>query len=386
MVDHVAAQTMLMVFAVSVILGCAGFLAAPLILKTVGVAPDVYAEALGFMRVSFVGLIFVFAFAMFQALMRGVGRVLPPLVIVLATVVLNFLLDPIFIFGWGPIPAGGVMGAAIATLTTQSLATVIAFRLLIKGSYGISITPRMLRPDFAYIKRAFLLGFPASIELSARALGLIIMSVLVTGFGTVTLAAYGIGSNLLQVVTIPALGLSTAAASLVGQNIGAGQIDRAAKITKLAAAVGFVVLTAVGGAAYVTAPEIVGFFVTGDSAVVTEGAAFVRTTSLAWGFIALQLTIVSTFRASGNMLAAMVLALVSQWVLQFPLAFLLSRSHVLGTGGLWWSFPLTNAATATVAYLWFLKGDWKTTRLTLGSKLSSAVTEEILSEEGLPRV
>jgi putative MATE family efflux protein len=385
MVNHVAAQTLLMVFAVSIFLGSIGFVAAPAILRTVGVAPEVYAEALGFMRISFIGLIFVFAFAMFQALMRGVGRALPPLVIVFGTVLLNFLLDPIFIFGWGPIPAGGVMGAAIATLSTQGIATIIAFALLIKGTYGISITLKLLRPDPVYIKRAFLLGFPASIELSARALGLIIMSVLVTGFGTVTLAAYGIGSNLLQVVTIPALGLSTAAAALVGQNIGAGHVDRAAKITRLAAAAGFVVLTAVGCAAYVTAPAIVGLFVTGDPQVVIEGARFVRTTSLAWGFIALQLTIVSTFRASGNMLAAMVLALVSQWVLQFPLAFALSRSHVLGTNGLWLSFPVTNVATAIVAYLWFLKGDWKSTKLTSTTKMADAITTEIIIEDGLPR-
>lgn len=385
MVDHVAAQTLLMVFAVSVVLGAAGFVAAPLILRTVGVAPGVYAEALGFMRVSFVGLIFVFAFAMFQALMRGVGRALPPLLIVLGTVVRNFLLDPVFIFGWGPVPAGGVMGAAIATLTTQGLATIIAFALLLKGTYGISVRPRMLRPDLAYIKRAFLLGFPASIELSARALGLIIMSVLVTGFGTVTLAAYGIGSNVLQVVTIPALGLSTAAASLVGQNIGAGQIERAARITRLAAAVGFVVLTVVGAVAYASAPAIVELFVTGDPAVVAKGATFIRTTAPAWGFIALQLTIVSTLRASGNMLTAMVLALVSQWVLQFPLAFALSRPHLLGTDGLWWAFPVTNVLTAVVAYLWFVKGDWWSTRLTESSKANEILMEEILTGEGLPR-
>lgn len=242
------------------------------------------------MRVSFVGLIFIFAFAMFQALMRGVGRAMPPLYIVLGTVILNFALDPIFIFGWGPIPAAGVMGAAIPTLATQALATVIAMVLLMRGTYGIAISPRGLAPDFAYIARAFFLGFPASIELSARALGLMIMSVLVTSFGTVTLAAYGIGSNVLQVVTIPALGLSTAAAALVGQNIGAGQLDRAAQVTRLAPLIGFGVLTVVGLIGFAAAPAIVGFFNPGDAEVVAEGASFIRTTALAWGFIVVQLT------------------------------------------------------------------------------------------------
>ena len=384
MVNHVAAQTMLMVFGVSIILGSIGIAATPQILRLIGVAPEVYAEALGFMRVSFVGLIFIFSFAMFQALMRGVGRAMPPLYIVLGTVILNFALDPIFIFGWGPIPGSGVMGAAIATLATQGLATLIAIVLLMRGTYGIAISPKGLAPDFGYIRRAFFLGFPASIELSARALGLMILSLLVTSFGTITLAAYGVGSNVLQVVTIPALGLSTAAASLVGQNIGAGQIERAARITRLAAAIGFVVLSGVGLLAYAIAPAIVAFFVPGDPDVIAQGAAFIRTSAPAWGFIAVQLTMVSTFRASGNMLAAMILALVSQWVLQFPLAYALSRPHVLGATGLWWSFPVTNIVTAAVAYVWYAKGDWKEQRLTEISAAQERVMEEV-TEDGLPR-
>ncbi|MGI4808475.1 MAG: MATE family efflux transporter [Janthinobacterium lividum] len=381
MVNHVAAQTMLMVIGVSVVLGALGFVLAPLILHMLGVMPEVYAEALGFLRVSFIGLIFVFAFAMFQALMRGVGRAAAPLYIVIATVVLNFALDPLFIFGWGPIPGAGIMGAAMATLSTQALATLVALVLLLRGTYGIAITPRGLVPDFAYIRRAFLLGFPASIELSARALGLIVMSLLVAGFGTVTLAAYGVGSNVLQVVTIPALGLSTAAAALVGQNIGAGRLDRAARITWLAAVLGFVVLTMVGLAALAAAPAVVRFFVPGEPAVEAEGVAFLRASAPAWGFIALQLAIVSTFRASGNMLAAMVLALVSQWVLQFPFAYALSRPQMLGTAGLWWSFPITNLVTAAVAWVWYARGDWCATRLTAVPPGRNAVTDEVMVED-----
>ena len=119
MVNHVAAQTMLMVLVTSAVLGTAGYILAPYLLELVGVAPDVYSGALGFMRVSFIGIIFVFLYGMFQALMRGVGETRIPLLIVLLTVLLNFLLDPLFIFGWGPLSPHGVMGAAIATLATQ---------------------------------------------------------------------------------------------------------------------------------------------------------------------------------------------------------------------------------------------------------------------------
>src|ERR1700744_1923613 len=121
MVNHVAAQTMLMVAITSAIMGAAGYLVSPYLLELIGVAPDVYLGALGFMRVSFVGIIFVFLYGMFQALMRGVGETRVPLIIVLGTVILNFILDPLFIFGLGWLPPQGVMGAALATLATQGL-------------------------------------------------------------------------------------------------------------------------------------------------------------------------------------------------------------------------------------------------------------------------
>ena len=139
MVNHVAAQTMMMVAVTSVFLGAAGYLLAPYLLALLGVAPDVYSGALGFMRVSFVGIIFVFLYAMFQALMRGIGQTRVPLLIVLGTVTLNFILDPLFIFGWGPLPAHGVMGAALATLVTQALAAALGIAIFLRGRHGIQL-------------------------------------------------------------------------------------------------------------------------------------------------------------------------------------------------------------------------------------------------------
>ncbi|MGB6177153.1 MAG: MATE family efflux transporter [Methylocella sp.] len=364
MVNHIAGQTLLMVAAASIVLGGIGYGLAPYLLKLVGVEPDVYAGALGFLRVSFIGLIFVFEFAMFQAIMRGVGETAVPLYIVFGTVVLNFLLDPLFIFGWGPVPGSGVMGAALATLVTQGLATLLALVILRRGAYRIRLPWASLRPDFAYIERAFLLGFPASIELSTRALGLMIMSFLISSFGTLTLAAYGVGSTILQVITIPALGLSMAISTLVGQNIGANNIERASRISILGAALGFGVLTAAGIFAFAFASPLVAFFVPRDADVIAEGAAFIRTMALSWGLIGVQLCLVATLRASGNMLAAMMIALVSQWVVQFPLAYVLSKHSALAARGLWWSFPVTNLVVAFIAICWFAKGDWKKTRLT----------------------
>ena len=383
MVNHVASQTMLMVVFTSVILGAIGYSIAPGLLELLGVTPEVYAAALGFMRVSFVGIIFVFTYAMFQSLMRGIGETRIPLYIVGGTVLLNFALDPLFIFGWGGIPGHGVMGAAIATLVTQALASALGIIIFLRGRHGIQLSLKSLRPDFGYIKRAFLLGFPGSIELSTRGFGLMVMSFLVASFGTLTIAAYGVGSNILQVVTIPAMGLSMAISTLVGQNIGAGNIERAARVTFLGSVAGFAVLSLVGIAAYFSAAPLVAFFIPNDAEVIAAGAQFVRTMCLAWGCMAVQLCFVSAFRASGNMLTAMIIAMVSQWMIQFPLAYILSKHTGLGAVGLWWSFPVTNVAVAVISLCWFASGSWKKTRLTEDDKEVATVTQETIIEDGL---
>ena len=383
MVNRVAGQTMMMVAFTSAILGAIGFFLAPYLLHLLGVVPEVYDGALGFMRVSFVGIVFVFWYAMFQALMRGIGQTKVPLFIVLGTVILNFILDPLFIFGSGPIPAQGVMGAALATLATQALAAAIGFMILLRGRHGIHLSWSALRPDFVYIKRAFFLGMPGSVELSMRALGPMAMSFLATGFGTLTMASYGIGTNILQVVTIPAMGLSMAVSTLVGQNMGAGNLQRASRITILGALWSFCFLTVVGLAALIFAPEIVAFFVPHDADVISEGARFIRIMCLAWGFIGIQLTIVSAYRAAGKMLVAMAIAIVGQLLFQCPLAYMLARHTSLNATGLWWSFPISNIAIAIISVIWFSGGGWKNTRLTEDEKQVAKISNETIAEEGI---
>lgn len=382
MVAHVAGQTLLMVVLASLVLGTIGYFTAPALLRLMGVAPDVYPGALGFMRVSFVGLVFNFTFFVFQAIMRGIGKPMLPVYIVLGTVFLNFALDPLLIFGWGPVPGYGVMGAAIATLTTQGIAAVIGIVVLRRGMHGIHVRRRDFIPDLGYVKRAFFLGFPASVELSARALGLMVMTFLIASFGTLTLAAYGVGSNILQVVTIPAMGLSMAVSTLVGQNIGAGNVERAARIGQLGAALGFASLTLLGIVVFFCAAPLVAFFVPKDAAVIAAGAGFLRIMALAWGFMGVQFALTGVFRASGNMVVTMVLTLVSQWVLQFPLAYVLSKHTTLGADGIWWALPISNVVTALITIGVYAKGDWKKKRLIDSEdELTGKVTEEILVGE-----
>jgi putative MATE family efflux protein len=376
MVDHVAAQTLLTILIVSIVLSALGYLLTPIILHLLGVAPEVEANALAFMRVMFLSLPFLFLYAMVQALLRGVGEVKVPLFIVGGTVAINFALDPVLIFGKFGAPAMGVTGAAVATLISQLLAAIVSMRVLFGGRYGIHVHWRDFVPDFAFVKRAFLLGYPASIEQSARGLGMTVMIFLVTAFGTVATASYGVGVNVFNVAIIPAMGLAMATSTLVGQNIGAGNIARAEKVARLAAVITFLVLTAFGLLCVIFAPAIVAFFVPEDPHVIKEGAVFIRTALWSAGFIGLQFGLAAVLRAAGEMIPAMAIGLASQWLLQLPLAYVLSRHTELGVDGLWWSTPLANIAAAGLAAFWFLKGSWKQKRLIAPVRLQQEAVEE----------
>lgn len=363
MVDHVAAQTLLIVTGISIVLGGAGVLLAPYLLILLRVAPDVHDGALAFLRVCLAAMPFVFAYIMFQALLRGVGQVTVPLYIIAGTVFANFWLDPVLIFGKFGFPALGVMGAGVATVIAQGIAAAIGIALLFSGRYGIHLKWAYFKPDFAFLKRAFDLGYPASVEQSARGLGMTVMMLLITGFGTVATASFGVGMNILNVVIVPAMGFSMATATLVGQNIGSGNIPRAERVAHLAALLSFGALSLLGIFAFVFAHELTVFFVPEDAAVIAEGARFIRIVSWSFGFIGLQFALTGVLRASGNVMAAMIISLVSLWVLRFPLAFVLAERTSLGTDGLWWSFPVANVVTVLIAGIWFARGDWKTRRL-----------------------
>ena len=381
MVNHVAAQTLLMVITVSVVLSIIGYWLSPYFLHVLNVTPEVYKDALGFMRVAFIGLVFSFSFMIFQSVMRGVGRVTLPVYIVLGTVILNFALDPLFIFGWNFIPAMGVKGAALATLSTQSLAIVIGFFILLRGKHGIHLKLKDFKPDYKHIKKAFKIGFPSSIEQSMRAIGMMAITFLIVHFGTTTVASYGAGSNLIQLILIPALGLSMAIATLVGQNIGAGNIARAAQIGKLGGYLGFGLLSGLGIIAYAFVPFLIAFFVPNDPAVIEGGTQLLRITCLSWGFLGLQLCLTGVFRAVGNTTLPMILTLVSQWVIQFPLAYILSHNTSLGKIGIWWAFPISSVLTGLITLIIYAKGDWKKERLTgKTNKLIDKVEKEIVKE------
>jgi len=355
--SHITGQTFLMAFVLSLIFSAIGFFLTPLIITWLGAEPEVIPGAVSYLRYSFLVVIFVFGFMVFQSVIRGAGDAKTPFYIALFTVLLNLVLDPLLIFGYGPIPAFEVAGAAIATLITQGIALFMGLFILIRGKQGIKLGLRCFEPDPKVMKKIIKLGLPTSFEHSSRSVGMIIMTALVATFGTITLASYGIGMRIFSLVIIPSVSLSITNSTLIGQNIGAGKADRANKITKLSTSLGFVVLAIIGILLFIFAKPIVAIFVPGEPEVIAMGTAFVKIISFAFGLIVIQMGLFGAFRGAGNTKTNMYLALATL-VIQVSLAIILSRYTSLLQTGLWLSYPLANIFGALAAIFIYLKGDW----------------------------
>ncbi|MFW6199986.1 MAG: MATE family efflux transporter [Gemmatimonadota bacterium] len=382
-VDHAAGQSLLVVGIISVVVSVAGFLLAEPAMLLYQPEPAVAEMAIGYLRISFLGMVAVFAYYVFQALLRGVGDVKTPMYVVGGTVVLNFFLDPILIMGLGPIPAMGVVGAAWATVGSQGLAGFVGLLILFSGRYGLHLRARHLIPDREVISTIIRLGVPSSIEQSTRAMGIVVMMVLVANFGTTIVASYGIGVRILSFVIIPAMGLSMATSTVVGQNVGAAKQNRAASAAKIGMAAGFVGLTVAGMAIFLVAGPLVEAFVPDEPDVIETGARFLRIMALSFGFFGVQMVMSGALAGAGNTIAAMALSIMAFWVFRFPLAWLLSMPLEFGPEGIWWGFPVSNILSGGLAVGWFLRGTWMRRVVDDEARLEQAVLEEAKVEEGM---
>ena len=358
-VNFSSSQTVMVIFVISILLALVGYYGAGPLMRFVGAGPEVYQDSVDYFQVSSWGFIFLFMFFVFQSLMRGIGEVFMPMFIVMGTVLLNLVLDPLFIFGYGPIKANGVAGAAMASVITQGLSAVVGLVILFRGSYGIKIHFGEMKPDFKWIRKLFKLGIPSSLDQSSRAAGMTVMVMLVTGFGSEVVAAYGVGARILSLVIVPALGFAMATTSLVGQNFGARKIRRTEKVADLSTLIAIVGLTVVGGIFFLFAEELITFFVPGDDQVIKDGALFIKIMAPSFGLLGAQQVLNGAFNGVGMTTVSMLISIFSLWIIRFPVAWMLSEKTVLSYEGIWWSFPISNLLAAIVAFAYFKSGTWK---------------------------
>ncbi|MEA2081427.1 MAG: MATE family efflux transporter [Elusimicrobiota bacterium] len=376
---YISAQTLLMITAAAVLISILGYIFTPSLIALTGAEAEVIPGAVSYLRVSFAGLIFLFAFFVFQSLLRGAGEVRLPMLIVSVTVILNFAADPVFVMGWGPVPSYGVAGAAMATIFTQAIAAFMALGMILGGRYGIKIKAAYFKPAVSAMKKIFILGFPSSMEHSVRAFSFTLMVFLVGAFGTTAVASYGIVTRLISFVIMAAVGVAMATTTLVGQNIGAGNPRRAEKTAVTASLFTFAVMTLAGFFLYVFSSPLTAFFISDSPAVIKAGSDFIRIVSLTFGFAGLQIVLGGAFRGAGHTVTAMVLTALTFIVLRFASAY--GLSFFWAEKGIWWSFPVSNVVGGLAAAALFMRGGWMKKNLTDDSVFSREVFEESLPQD-----
>jgi putative MATE family efflux protein len=387
--EYAAGQTVVFALLGSALLGALGYPVVRPFLDFLGASPDVLPGATAYMEVIALGLPFMFGFFVFISLMRGAGDTVTPMLVMFGTVVLNILLDPFLIFGFEANPLFGMLGlgglqpdllaatgftgmgiegAAVATVFSRSLAMLVGLGIMFSGRKGIRIRLADLRPDFDYLRTILRIGVPASIEGTGRAVSVNALLLIVGLFATPVVAAFGIGTRVFSVIFLPAIAVARGVETMTGQNIGAGEYERAKQANYLAAKGLFLVLGAAGVAIFAFPRPIVAVF-TDDPAVLTEGATFLRYVSLSFGFMGIMRAFSGGFRGAGKTMVAAAIAVGTLGGVRLPVAYVLSQFRVslpylpesllFGVQGVWASFFVSNVVGAVVAWLWFRRGTWR---------------------------
>jgi putative MATE family efflux protein len=334
----------------------------------------------------------MFGFFVFISLMRGAGDTVTPMLVMFGTVVLNILIDPVLIFGFDGNPLFGILGlggleasllaatgytgtgiagAAVATIFSRGLAMFVGLAIMFRGTRGIRINLRDMRPDLQYARRIVELGVPASIEGTGRALSVNLFLIIVALFPQAVVAAFGIGVRVFSVIFLPAIAVGRGVETMAGQNIGAGKPDRAARSAGVASGAMFLVLSAMGVVVFVFPEPIVSAF-TDDAQVVAVGAEFLRWVAPSFGFIGVLRAYTGAFRGAGKTLIAAVISIATLAVVRIPFAWVASQ-YFPGVFpearmGVWAAFLVSNATGALIAFAWYRTGSWRDADATAGGR------------------
>jgi putative MATE family efflux protein len=356
--EHATWQTILLGLVVSLVLGGLGQVVARPLLIVLGADAEVLSLGLSYLRVSFGGAFAMILVFVINAMLRGAGEArLSMQVLFLATAV-TVVLEPLLIFGWGPVPAMGVSGSAWAFILGFGAGLVLQLYILLSRRARISINLRDLRPDFPLMVRIVSIALPSTVQMTLRSSSRLLIIGLVGAYGTFATAGYGVANRLLLIALIPCFGLGNAAGTLVGQNLGAERPDRAEKSAWWVSAYAGVYMAVMAIIFTVFAPSLIALF-DATPEVVAFGTECLRL--VAWSMIAggIGVVLARGFDGAGNTVPAMNINLVSLWGMEIPLAFGLSRWLALGATGVWWGRALANLANGLLFAVWFRRGKWK---------------------------
>lgn len=359
---HAAGQSILLGLAVAAAIALLAAPNAPALLRLMGASDEVIRSGGLFTRIMLGGNATVLLLFLLNAVFRGAGDAAIAMRVLILGNALNIILGPCFIFGLGPFPEMGVAGAAVATNLGRGTAVLFQLYTLTRGRGRVRVAARHLRLDLGAMRTMLRLSGLGTFQIlisTASYVGLVrILSV----FGSAALAGFTIGIRLIIFALLPAFGLSNAAATMVGQNLGARRPDRAEAAVWTAARYNMVFLGVVGLLFLAGAPFITSLFTT-DPLVQPYAIGCLRTVSLGFIFYACGMVLTSAFNGAGDTWTPTYINLFVFWLFEIPLAWFLATQAGFGARGVFIALTASYSALAVVSAVLFKCGRWKTRKV-----------------------
>jgi len=343
---------------VSLAIGLPCLFLAPRLLELMGATPEIVAVGSGYTRICLGGSCAVLLLFLNNAIFRGAGDAAIAMRLLWVSNIINLILDPCLIFGWGPFPRLGVTGAALATFTGRSIGVAYQFYRLLKGTERIHILTRQIRLHWNVLWRLVRISLTGILQFAIAHTSWIGLVRIVSFFGAAALAGYTIAIRVVIFVILPSWGLSNAAATLVGQNLGAGKPERAESAVWRTGLYNMTFLGGVGVFFVLFAEPVVRLF-THDPTVVPLGATCLRIVSYgnigyAYGMVMLQ-----AFNGAGDTVTPTIVNFFGFWMLEIPLAYWLAIPLRMQSSGVFWAIVVAEGAIAGASAILFKQGRWK---------------------------
>lgn len=342
----------------AVVLGVVGVIFATDFLRLMGAEERVIAEGKNFTRIMLGGNFVVVFLFLLNAIFRGAGDAAIAMRVLWLANILNMILAPCFVFGFWIFPQLGVTGAAVGTSIGRGCGVLFAAYYLFHGEKRFTIHASNWKLDMGRLWKLIKVSAPAILQFFIQTASWIGLVRVVTGFGTPAVAGYQIGIRIVIFALLPSVGLSNAAATLVGQNLGAGKPERSEKAVWTAAFYNMCVQTSIGIIFVIFAGTIAGIFATEPEELAYATAAL-RIIAYGFFFYGIGMVLETAFNGAGDTWTPTLLNFFIFWVFEIPLAYLLAYHFGLGPHGVFWAITIAFSVLAVVATLLFRRGTWK---------------------------
>ena len=353
--NNVAEHSLLLALISGIIIAVSGILFSAPLFAFMGAHHHILQMTMQYANLIFVGFVFLFIGFISQGIIQAGGDTKTPTLYLFISVVINIILDPIMIFGIGPVPAMGLFGAALATVLSRGIGASLNIMHLLRGKAKVTIDI----PSFTFEKSIFMkiisVGWPSSLSNSINSIGMIALMSLVGTFGTAALAAFGVGIRLESLAILPVIGLSTALTPFIGQNLGA-RLEQRAKKALLFASLAASAFMGIFALIWFFLPDVIFSVFTNDINVIRTGMTYFQIISFGYVFMGIVFIINGLYQGSGHTRLQLFVN-ASRWI--FIVAVALALVGLFGLDGIWIGFPVGNFVSFVVSFALYKSNRWR---------------------------